>query len=82
MQKYFTLVTGGSSGIGRSLALECAKRGMNIILAALPGPELENTARDIISQYGTDIRYFAIDLTCLEAPRVLHDLCVENQLTS
>jgi short-subunit dehydrogenase len=80
MQKYFTLITGGSSGIGRSLAMECAKRGMNIILAALPGPELGNTAGEIKSKYETDIRYFAIDLTRSDAPRELLNFCVENNL--
>src|SRR5215216_844552 len=32
----YTLVTGASSGIGKALALECASRGMNILLVALP----------------------------------------------
>ena len=61
MQKYFTLITGSSSGIGKSLAFECAKRGMNILMVALPGPELENTASEIISEYGIEVRYNEIN---------------------
>ncbi len=39
-QQYFTVITGASEGFGRALALECAGRGMNLILVALHWPIL------------------------------------------
>src|SRR5436190_7378464 len=43
----YTLITGASSGIGKALALECASRGMNILLVALPGDELHSLEKQI-----------------------------------
>ncbi len=40
------LITGSSSGIGRSLALQYAKKGHHLILAALNQAELDKTARE------------------------------------
>ena len=34
----YTLITGASNGIGKALARECAARGMNLLLIALPEP--------------------------------------------
>lgn len=39
--RYYTLITGASKGIGRALAVECAKRGMNLVLISLPGENLK-----------------------------------------
>ena len=43
--KFYTLITGASDGFGKALAIECARRKMNLVLVALPGPELLNLAR-------------------------------------
>ncbi|MEZ5028501.1 MAG: hypothetical protein R2765_06910 [Ferruginibacter sp.] len=51
---YYTLITGASEGFGKALALECATRKMNLILVALPGPELINLADFIKRNYFVD----------------------------
>jgi uncharacterized protein len=40
----YTLITGASEGLGKALAIECARRNMNLILVALPGPDLYSLA--------------------------------------
>ena len=42
--KTYTLITGSSEGLGKTLATECASRGMNLILVALPGHALTSLA--------------------------------------
>jgi len=59
----YTLITGASSGIGKALALECASRGMNILLVALPGDELHSLEKQICEQYRIKCHSFAIDLS-------------------
>lgn len=63
---FYTLITGASEGFGKALAIECAKRKMNLILVALPGIELHNLA-DLIR------RQYAVDVLPIEK-----DLCEEN----
>jgi len=45
------IITGASSGIGKSLAIECAKRGANIVLAARQYVTLCEIAQDLEKQY-------------------------------
>jgi NAD(P)-dependent dehydrogenase (short-subunit alcohol dehydrogenase family) len=49
------VVTGASSGLGRAVALELAKRGASLILAARRGDALEDTAQLCRSAGGTAI---------------------------
>jgi uncharacterized protein len=59
----FTLITGASRGLGRQIALECAHRGHNLILVALPGLELSRQAQEIEARYGVEAIAIETDLT-------------------
>lgn len=60
--KVYTLITGSSEGLGKAFAIECAKRNMNLILVALPGPELIALATLIKNNYPIDVVYVGTDL--------------------
>ena len=70
LNKNYCLITGASEGFGKALALECASRKMNLILVALPGPELHYLA-DFIK------RNHAVDVIAIEK-----DLCKEENCVS
>src|SRR3954464_10195202 len=61
--KMYTLITGASAGIGNALAMECAKRNMNLVIVALAGLELENTVTEIETAYTVDCFHLGIDLS-------------------
>lgn len=67
---YYTLITGASEGFGKALAIECAIRKMNLILVALPGPELHSLAGLIKRNYCVDVFSIEKDLcedgSCIE----------------
>lgn len=73
--EFYTLITGGSSGIGKALAMECASRKMNLIIVALPGLELEQTANEIRNRYKVKVRCLEMDLTNREAPLLVYKWC-------
>ncbi|RYY24741.1 MAG: SDR family NAD(P)-dependent oxidoreductase [Chitinophagaceae bacterium] len=59
----YTLITGASEGLGKSLAIECASRNMNLVLVALPGSELLQV-RDYVSRnFNVDVLAIEQDLT-------------------
>lgn len=58
----YTLITGASAGLGKSLALECARRGMNLVLVALPGAELPALAAFIKLNYDVEVVSIEKDL--------------------
>jgi short-subunit dehydrogenase len=62
--KLYTLITGASDGFGKALAIECARRKMNLALVALPGPALGNLAKFIQKNFNVDVKIFEKDLTC------------------
>lgn len=59
----YALITGASSGLGKAFALECARRGKNVLLVSLPGENLEALATQISRQYQVETAYFEVDLT-------------------
>ncbi len=51
-QEAYTLITGASMGLGKELAIECARRGRNLILVALPGRNLEQLCAELEYKFG------------------------------
>lgn len=78
---HYTLITGASVGIGRALAIECAKRDMNLILVDLPESRLDSTIKYLKKNYSVDVRFFSIDLTVPNAPLEIYNRCKEWEIT-
>jgi short-subunit dehydrogenase len=71
--KKYALITGSGDGFGKTLALESARHGMNIILVALPGSGLRNMADYIQRNFGVDVLFFEYDLSQKESCYALHE---------
>ncbi len=59
----WALITGASMGLGRAIAEECAARGMNILLVALPGSGLPELGASIERDAGVSVLWLEADLT-------------------
>lgn len=77
----YTLITGASEGFGKSLALECAQRKMNLILVALPGEELQQLGQFIESEFSVKTVCLAHDLTVKEECQLLLKEVTEKKLS-
>jgi uncharacterized protein len=65
----YTLITGGSTGIGLEIADRFARDGHNLLLVALPGPELETARTMLLAKYPTiNVDLFAVDLSTTDGP--------------
>jgi short-subunit dehydrogenase len=72
------LITGASQGLGRAFAEECAGRGMDLVLVALPDTGLPEVARILRHAHGVRIEAMEMDLTDPAGPSRLVDT-VEKQ---
>lgn len=67
-------------GIGKALAEECARRGMNLMLVALPDAALEQTALEIRRAYPVDVLAYGADLADPGSVDDLVEFCIERSL--
>lgn len=59
----YTLITGATGGLGKALAVECARRGMNLILFALPNNNVTALASALMEEFCIVAAGFELDLT-------------------
>jgi short-subunit dehydrogenase len=78
--KNYCLITGASNGIGKSMAEECVKRGINLFLVALPDSGLEEFVGQLTEKKTVDVKHLSIDLTGLDAPKRVYDFTKENNI--
>ena len=67
----WAVVTGASSGIGRSFAHQLARAGMNVVLVARSEDALNRTADELRSQYAVQTRVLALDLSSAVTREIL-----------
>jgi len=65
------LVTGGSSGIGKAVALALAAEGVSLAVAARRDDELSAVAAEALALGATDARGFKVDLTDSKSVRAM-----------
>ncbi len=70
-ERKYALLTGASSGLGKALAQQCAKMGMNLLLLALPGENTRAMAANLMMEYNVDVQVFELDMTDSQALRTL-----------
>lgn len=75
----YTLITGASSGIGKSMAWYCGSLGMNLILVSLPEEGLGQVAHEIEEKYKIKTVFFETDLSILDSPQALFDWTQQNR---
>lgn len=74
----YTLITGASTGLGKEFAIECARRGMNLILVSLPHENLEELGQELSASYSVRVACREVDLTNRKLLEELIDWITEN----
>jgi uncharacterized protein len=75
----YALITGGSKGIGKALAMELAKQNYNLLLVARNESGLRDAATEITAKYPVTIHYLALDLSAPNAAQQVYTWCIENK---
>ncbi len=71
------VITGGSSGIGKSVALRCAKDGAKVLVAARDEKKLQEVVTEI-NAAGGEGYYFVMDVTKPETVKAMFDYAYEK----
>lgn len=74
-----SVITGAGGGLGRELAMACARRGMKLVLADVEDRNLEETCSQIRDKFpGTEIASLLVDVSKFEQVAVLAQLAIQR----
>lgn len=68
----WAIVTGASSGIGRSYAEQLARKGLNLVLVARSAGKLNDLSDQLCSTYGIETRVISLDLSQPDSADVIY----------
>ena len=75
LRRYYgawAVVTGPTSGIGRSVALELARRGLNLVLVGIDAADLREVSDAVMSRHAVQTRTVVFDLSLVSTPPRYH----------
>lgn len=75
------LITGASSGIGRSFAYQCAEQWAHLIITARTGSVLEEIAKDIRDKHAVSVEVIVGDLSKPGTPQMIYDEVIKRGLS-
>lgn len=78
--KYYTLITGASSGIGKAIATDRAKSGEHLVLVARSASKLDALAAELKCAHGVDVQLFVQDLSERDAAERVFRFCQDNAI--
>lgn len=66
----WSVVTGATDGIGKALAMELARKGMNVVLMSRTQKKLEEVRAEILAKYSSvQVEILAVDFNNIDDPR-------------
>jgi short-subunit dehydrogenase len=74
----YSVITGASCGLGKEFAIECARKGRNLLLTALPDEQISKIGEQIAREYKVSVIAFEADLTRREEIISLAEYINEN----
>ncbi|MBR4462800.1 MAG: SDR family oxidoreductase [Erysipelotrichaceae bacterium] len=74
----YVLITGASSGIGKELAKQFAKKGHDLILVARREDLLKELKEELETEYHRSVLYYPCDIA--KDPKAVYDFCRDNGL--
>src|SRR5260221_14669545 len=77
----YALITGDSKGIGKAIAIELAKKKINVLLVARSVEQLQLTSKEIRDTYIVDVDFLATDLSLNNAAITVYNWCKEKNYT-
>ncbi|RED50151.1 SDR family NAD(P)-dependent oxidoreductase [Seonamhaeicola aphaedonensis] len=78
--KPYAVITGASSGLGKSIALELAHRNINLVLIALPYSGLPELSDFIRTNIQVDVHYLELDLSDTKSTYQISDYVNNKKL--
>jgi short-subunit dehydrogenase len=75
----YALITGGSKGIGKAIAIELAKQKINVLLVSRSAQQLQEVTQSIKESYSVQADYLATDLSLNNAAETVFNWCKEKQ---
>jgi short-subunit dehydrogenase len=76
----YAIITGGSKGIGKEIALQLAERGYNLLLVARNSYELQQVKEEIQKKYSLEVDYLVADLADPTAVNTLYEWVLAKQI--
>lgn len=80
MENNYALITGGSQGFGKSMALEFARRKTNLLLVSLPNSGQCELSNFIRNQFNVQVSCLELDLSSTNSCYIIADFIKDNNL--